>query len=198
MGPLMRMKNHNSNNLVLRSRPDPRDRGKAPLTTPKGCAHPSPPMGQGPWLPWWESSSLQRKGSRLLYPHPQEANAVCVVGALGRRNSAPNMGGEHPARLKLVPKREVRVALKLAQMNPSWTLPLTESPLPEFPQTIQDLLCLAGAQWIQVSVDTHTVCGRWTKKGFLEAHISICFPSRSHQCRFINILDSLHYLHSRW
>lgn len=113
MGPLMRMKNHNSNSLMLRSRPDPRVRGKAPLTTPEGCAHPLPPMGQGPWLPRWESSSLQRKGSRLLQPHPQGAHEVCVVGALGRRNSAPNMGGECLARrLRLVPKREVGVALK--------------------------------------------------------------------------------------
>ena len=45
MGPLMRMKTHNINSLVLRSRPDPRVRRKAPLTTPEGYAHPFPP----PW-----------------------------------------------------------------------------------------------------------------------------------------------------
>lgn len=100
-GPLMRMKNHNSN-LVLRAGLIPESE-EGPSDHSKGCAS---PHGAGSMAPMVGEQLSAEKGSRLLYPHPQEANAVCVVGLWGGTVPQTWSGRAPSKEVKAGPKRE--------------------------------------------------------------------------------------------
>ena len=91
MGPLMRMKTHNINSLVLRSRPDPRVRRKAPLTTPEGYAHPFPPHGAGSMAPTVEQLPAEKRKQAPTTPSTRSPRGMCGRGS-GEEEQCPKHG----------------------------------------------------------------------------------------------------------